>query len=374
MSKTILEIKNVSKSFGKTKVVNNLSFEVKDGEILGFLGPNGAGKTTTIKMIVENNLYIGEESGDNSDLTLTINTSNEGIQAEIIEIYSGNITINGFDVRKNFEKAMQYIGGIVENPDMYGYMSAVDNLKLHAKIRGVNYSEVYKTLELVGLQKSMNQKVSKYSLGMKQRAGLALSLLHSPKVLILDEPTNGLDPVGIKDLRDILKRLASEKGIAVLVSSHILSEMELMCDRVVVINEGKFVKTQSLSNVEENEEATVKYEIKVKQIEISKIETLELKEEKKDILIQEVEPLLIEVTDKDKFDKCEKAKQVLHDKMNKDVSVDGNKICITLKRSEISRAIKTLVLDDIDVESASECENTLENMFFDVTKGEKKDE
>ena len=110
----------------------------------------------------------------------------------------------------NFEKAMEYIGGIVENPDMYGYMSAVDNLKLFAKIRNINYSEVYKVLELVGLKKSMNQKVSKYSLGMKQRAGLALSLLHSPKVLILDEPTNGLDPVGIKELRDILKKLISE--------------------------------------------------------------------------------------------------------------------------------------------------------------------
>ena len=307
MSKTVLEIKNVSKYFGKAKVVDNLSFEVKEGEILGFLGPNGAGKTTTIKMILG-----------------------------LLSIDEGNITINGYDVKKDFEKAMEYIGGIVENPDMYGYMSAVDNLKLYAKIRNVNYSEVYKTLELVGLQKSMNQKVSKYSLGMKQRAGLALSLLHSPKILILDEPTNGLDPVGIKDLRDILKKLASEKGIAVLVSSHILSEMELMCDRVVVINEGKFIKTQSLNHETENEEATVKYEIKVKQLD--------------------------------------RAEKVFKENIGKQIEVKDNKILVSLKRSEFSGVLKTLVLNDIDVELASEHENTLENMFFDVTKGEKKDE
>lgn len=307
MSNTVLEIKNVSKYFGKTKVVDNVSFEVKEGEILGFLGPNGAGKTTTIKMILG-----------------------------LLSIDEGSITINGYDVKKNFEKAMEYIGGIVENPDMYGYMSAVDNLKLHAKIRNVNYSEVYKTLELVGLQKSMNQKVSKYSLGMKQRAGLALSLLHSPKILILDEPTNGLDPVGIKELRDILKKLTSEKGIAVLVSSHILSEMELMCDRVVVINEGKFVKSQSLSGEKDNEEAMVKYEIKVKQLE--------------------------------------KAKNIFKEKIKKDIKIEDNKIFVTLKRSEVSGVLKSLVLEDVDVDSATEYENTLENMFFDVTKGEKKDE
>ena len=157
MDNTVLEIKNVSKFFGKTKVVDNLSFDVKAGEILGFLGPNGAGKTTTIKMILG-----------------------------LLSIDEGSIKINGYDVKKDFEKTMEYIGGIVENPDLYGYMTAVDNLKLHAKIRGINYSEVYKTLELVGLGRSMNQKVSKFSLGMKQRAGLALSLLHSPKILILE--------------------------------------------------------------------------------------------------------------------------------------------------------------------------------------------
>lgn len=308
MSDSILEIKNVSKYYGKTKVVDNISFDVKKGEIFGFLGPNGAGKTTTIKMILG-----------------------------LLSIDEGNIKINGYDVKKDFEKAMEYIGGIVENPDMYGYMSAVDNLKLFAKIRNVDYSEVYKYLKLVGLEKSMNQKVSKYSLGMKQRAGLALSLLHSPKILILDEPTNGLDPVGIKDLRDILKKLAKESNTSVLVSSHILSEMELMCDRVAVIDKGKIVKVESLTQSENDEIVkTVQCVIKVKQ--------------------------------------QDKAVNILKEKLNKEAKIKDEKIYITANKGEISSIVKTLVLNDVDVEYSNENEHTLEDLFFDVTEGDKKDE
>ena len=307
MDNSILEIKNLSKYFGKAKVVDNISFDVKAGEIFGFLGPNGAGKTTTIKMILG-----------------------------LLSIDEGSIKINGYDVKKDFEKAMNYIGGIVENPDMYGYMSAVDNLKLHAKIRNVNYSEVYKTLELVGLQKSMNQKVSKYSLGMKQRAGLALSLLHSPKILILDEPTNGLDPVGIKELRDILKKLARENNTAVLVSSHILSEMELMCDKVAVIDNGKIVKIESLNKSGNDGETLVQCVIKVKQ--------------------------------------QDKAEKILKEELQKQIQIKDEKIYLQAKSGEISSIVKTLVLQDIDVEYANENEHTLEDLFFDVTKGEKKDE
>lgn len=310
MADSVLELKNVSKYYGKNKVVDNVSFDVKKGEILGFLGPNGAGKTTTIKMILG-----------------------------LLSIDEGNIKINGYDVKKNFEKSMEYIGGIVENPDMYGYMSAVDNLKLFAKIRNIDYSQVYKVLELVGLKKSMNQKISKYSLGMKQRAGLALSLLHSPKVLILDEPTNGLDPVGIKDLRDILKKLAKENDTAILVSSHILSEMELMCDRVAVINEGKIVKIESLNETKEITEGEAK----------------------------DVHCVI-------KTKKQEKAIEVIKEKLNKEAKLKDNKIYITAKQGEISNIIKTLVLNDIDIEYANENEHTLEDLFFDVTKGDKKDE
>ena len=310
MSESVLEIKNVSKYYGKNKVVDNVSFSVEKGQILGFLGPNGAGKTTTIKMILG-----------------------------LLSIDEGSIKVNGFDVKKNFEKAMEYNGGIVENPDMYGYMSAVDNLKLFAKIRNINYSEVYKVLELVGLKKSMNQKVSKYSLGMKQRAGLALSLLHSPKVLILDEPTNGLDPVGIKELRDILKKLARENGTAILVSSHILSEMELMCDKVAVINQGKIVKVGSLKENEEdntNEVKTVQCVLKVKT--------------------------------------PENAINIIKEKLNKQANLKDGKVYVTANKGELPNIIKTLVLNDVEVEYANENEHTLEELFFDVTKGDKKDE
>ncbi len=309
MSDNILEIQNVSKFFGKTKVVDNISFEVKAGEILGFLGPNGAGKTTTIKMILG-----------------------------LLSIDEGIIKVNGFDVKKDFEKAMEYIGGIVENPDLYGYMSAADNLKLFAKIRNIDYSEVYNSLKMCGLAKSVDQKVSKYSLGMKQRAGLALSLLHKPKLLILDEPTNGLDPVGIKELRDILKKLATENNTAVLVSSHILSEMELMCDRVAVINNGKIVKVQSLNKDEAiSKDEVSKFEIKVKQVE--------------------------------------EAKKIFEENLKIKAEEQDGKIYINVKRNEISKILKTLVLNNIDVESSSECEKTLENLFFDVTKKEEnKDE
>ena len=308
MSETMLEIKNVSKCFGKIKVVDNISFDVKEGEILGFLGPNGAGKTTTIKMILG-----------------------------MISIDEGSIKINGYDVKKDFEKAMNYIGGIVENPDMYGYMSAVDNLKLYAKVRNINYSEIYKVLKMVGLEKSMNQKISKYSLGMKQRAGLALSLLHSPKVLILDEPTNGLDPVGIKELRDILKKFARENNTAILVSSHILSEMELMCDRVAVIDKGKIVKTESLVLSDQNvENQSTQAAIKVKN--------------------------------------HDKAIKIIKEKLNKEATLKDEKIYIKINKGEMPSLIKTLVLADIEVEYANENEHTLEDLFFDVTKGDNKDE
>lgn len=183
----------------------------------------------------------------------------------------------------------------------------------------------------------MNQKVSKYSLGMKQRAGLALSLLHSPKILILDEPTNGLDPVGIKDLRDILKKLAKESNTSVLVSSHILSEMELMCDRVAVIDKGKIVKVESLTQSENDEIVkTVQCVIKVKQ--------------------------------------QDKAVNILKEKLNKEAKIKDEKIYITANKGEISSIVKTLVLNDVDVEYSNENEHTLEDLFFDVTKGDKKDE
>ena len=258
MSKTVLELKNVSKAFGKRQVLKDISLEVKEGEIYGFLGPNGSGKTTTIKMILR-----------------------------LIDNDEGTIIVNGYDNKKQFEKAMEYIGAIVENPDMYGYMTGRDNLKLHARIRNIDSKRIEEVLELVELKQRADEKVKKYSLGMKQRLGLALTLLHRPKVLILDEPTNGLDPSGIKKLRDILKQIAHEEGVAVFVSSHILSEMQLMCDKVSVLDNGKIVKTENISNEEETVEKVL---IKVQEIEkaeqiLKEIFKLEAKTEKDNIEI-----------------------------------------------------------------------------------------
>lgn len=218
---SVLKLSNVSKWFGKKKIINNISFEVKSGEVFGFLGPNGAGKTTTIKMILG-----------------------------FISICEGDILINGYNTRKDFEKAMAKVGGIVENPEMYNYLSGLINLKMYARLHnGVTKERINEVVNIVGMQNRINEKMKKYSLGMKQRCGLAQSILHKPKLLILDEPTNGLDPSGIKELRDILKDLAHKENVAVFISSHLLSEMELMCDKVAIINNGELMGVKTVTDI-----------------------------------------------------------------------------------------------------------------------------
>lgn len=206
----VLVIRNIYKTFGRRAILSDLSLTVREGEVFGFLGPNGAGKTTTIKMILG-----------------------------LLSIDSGSITVAGHDVETEFEQAMQHISGIVENPDMYGYLSGYDNLRLHARACGASPQRIDQAVQMVGMQNRVHDKFKTYSLGMKQRLGIAQALLHNPKILILDEPTNGLDPAGIKEMRDLLKTLAHTQGLSVLVSSHILQEMQEMCDTVCIINRGQ---------------------------------------------------------------------------------------------------------------------------------------
>ncbi len=222
MEKVVLEIKNVSKSFGRTKIIDNLTFSVNSGEIFGFLGPNGAGKTTTMKMVLG-----------------------------LIPFSDGDICINGYSIKKDFEKAMQNVGGIVENPDLYEYMTGYENLKLVARIYKVDKKRIDEIVDIVGLKEKIKLKVKKYSLGMKQRMSVALALIRNPKLLVLDEPTNGLDPVAIHELRDLLKDLAHNRGVCVFVSSHLLSEVELMCDRVGILDKGRLIKIEGLKNITE---------------------------------------------------------------------------------------------------------------------------
>lgn len=219
--KKVLEVIDITKEIDKFRAVENINFEVYEGEIFGFLGPNGAGKTTTIKMIT--GLY---------------------------KITKGKILINGYDVEKHFEKALESVGAIIENPEMYGYLSGLDNLKIYGRMHeGVDEKRIREVINLVKLENRINDKVKKYSLGMRQRLGLAQALLHKPKLLILDEPTNGLDPMGIKELREMLRELAIKDNIAVIVSSHMLGEMELMCDRFGFIDNGHMIGLRSKDDI-----------------------------------------------------------------------------------------------------------------------------
>jgi ABC-2 type transport system ATP-binding protein len=216
MSTPILQMRNVTKKIGGNTIIDGLSFEVPKGEVFGFLGPNGAGKTTTIRMMVG-----------------------------LMKITEGEILIDGESITKNFEKAIVKVGAIVENPEMYKFLSGYQNLVHFARmVPGVTKERIDEVVTLVALEKRIHDKVKTYSLGMRQRLGVAQALLRKPTLLILDEPTNGLDPAGIRELRDYLRKLTREENISVIVSSHLLSEMELLCDRVAIIQNGKLMDVQ----------------------------------------------------------------------------------------------------------------------------------
>lgn len=214
---SVLEVSNVYKSLGKRQVIKDVSFSIEEGEIFGFLGPNGAGKTTTIKMIVG-----------------------------LIGIDKGTISIDGSDISKNGINARAKLGAVVENPEMYNYLSGMANLKMIAEIRKIPKKDILDMVELVDLSERIDDKVGKYSLGMKQRLGLACALLGKPKLLILDEPTNGLDPSGIIDFRNIVRKAVSELKTSVFISSHILSEVQQLCTRIAFINHGEIKSMESL--------------------------------------------------------------------------------------------------------------------------------
>ncbi len=292
----VLKIKDLTKVYNKKRVVDGLTLNVEAGQIYGFLGPNGAGKTTTIKMITG-----------------------------LIKKDAGDIVINGIDAVKNHDVAMNYVGAIVEVPSFYEYMSGMENLKLYARLRNIKKEQILKIVKLVKLENKIYEKVKKYSLGMKQRLGLAVSLLHSPKLLILDEPTNGLDPEGIRELRELLKKIAHEDNVAVFVSSHLLSEMQLMCDKVAIINNGKIVKVESMDSIKN--ESNI-YEFNVSDIDMAQ----------KYI---------------GKIAKCEK-------KQNK---------LIVFYDGKISDILKLLIENEIEVVSFEKKENMLEEKFLSMTGG-----
>ena len=217
----VLEVTNLSKSFGKRKILSDINMNIYEGDIIGLIGPNGAGKTTLMKTIL--NLYKYDK---------------------------GNVKICGYDTKTNLEEALSKIGSIIENPDMYGKISGRKNLKITELINAINDEEyTNKMIRFVNLEDRIDDKVKKYSLGMKQRLGIANALIKKPKLLILDEPTNGLDPAGIRELRNMLKRISEEENISILISSHILAEVENICDEIIIIDKGKIIKEFGIEEV-----------------------------------------------------------------------------------------------------------------------------
>jgi ABC-2 type transport system ATP-binding protein len=224
-SKPMMQLKNISKMIGNKMVVDDVSLNIYPGEIFGLLGPNGAGKTTTIRMLVG-----------------------------LVSVTEGKVFMNGVDTEKDFEKAISQVGAIVENPELYDYLTGYQNLIHFSRMSGnIPKERINEIIQVIGLENTIHSKVKTYSLGMRQRLGLGQALMHSPSILILDEPTNGLDPSGIREFRQHLKRLAKEEGMAILVSSHLLAEMEMMCDRIGIIQHGKLIDVQSVHDFVESE-------------------------------------------------------------------------------------------------------------------------
>ena len=299
MQKEILKCENLHKKIGKKEILKGISLELNEGDILGFIGPNGAGKTTTIKLIL-------------------------GLQS----ITSGKVFINDFDVEKDFEKAIAKVGSIVENPDLYMYMSGYDNLKLISNLyKNVDKKRIDEVVKLVGLENRIHDKVSKYSLGMRQRLGVAQAILHKPTLLILDEPTNGLDPEGIKSMRELLIRLAKKEHMAILISSHNLAELESFCNKVCIIKNGEIIETSDIQDVKK--EVSDGY-------------------------------FIFEVND------TKQAKLLLGDDST---IIDEFKIRVSSPKENIPDLVKKLVLQDIKIYSVVEDILTLEDAFLKKTGG-----
>jgi ABC-2 type transport system ATP-binding protein len=217
----VLSAEGLAKKYGDREVVSDATFALHRGEVFGFLGPNGAGKTTTIRMLVG-----------------------------LVRPTRGRVVIDGHDLSREFEAAMRRVGCIVETPDLYRFLTGRENLEHFARMLGDGAAgRIAALADLVKMSGRLDDPVRTYSLGMRQRIGIAQALLGDPSVLILDEPTNGLDPAGIREMRELIRRLADERGLAVFVSSHILSEMERLVDRIAIVHRGRTLATGTLAEL-----------------------------------------------------------------------------------------------------------------------------
>lgn len=298
MSESTMKIIDLHKDIGRKQIIRNLNFEIRPGEVFGFIGPNGAGKTTTIRMMVG-----------------------------LIGITKGDVVIKGHSIKKEYRKAISEVGAIVENPEMYPFMTGWQNLKHFARMsNGITDERIREVIQLVGLDNAIGIKVGKYSLGMRQRLGIAQALLHSPSVLILDEPTNGLDPAGIREIRRYIRRLAVEENVSVIVSSHLLSEIELMCDRIGIIKNGKLIATNDLNEESDTDTSIVNLDVNPK----------------------------------------EEAIEVLRTMPDIEVLETADRLQIRLKRDDIPQLVTTLVHRDIEVYGVNVMQTTLEDRFLEM--------
>lgn len=302
MNDTILEVVNLTKSFNNTIAVDNISFKVYTGDIYGFLGPNGSGKTTTLRMILN-----------------------------LIKPNSGHIKICGYDVKKDFKNSIKNIGAIIETPIFYSYLSGEENLNLMARLSKISYSKVEDVLKLVGLYSNKDKKFSNYSLGMKQRLGIANALLTDPSIVILDEPTNGLDPQGIKEIRELIVKLSVENNITFIISTHLLYEVEQICNRVGILKNGKLITEGDVNSL--------------------------ISSDTEDILLQ--------------TSTVELASRVLKDiDYIHSYREDGKDISINISKGHTSKLIEKLINSKVAVEYVIPLKTSLEDVFIDLTKGD----
>ena len=302
MISNVLQIKNLQKEFKDTQVVNLSSLSVQQGEIYGFLGPNGAGKTTTMKMILS---LISRTAGD-------------------IEVFGQSI---GTD-----KQYLNQIGSMIEEPSYYPNLTGYENLLVFQKILGFDKKNIQETLKIVGLDQPKNKKklVKDYSLGMKQRLALAFALVKKPRLLILDEPTNGLDPAGIHEIRELIIKLAKEQGITVFISTHILSEVEHIADRVGIINHGQLVYEREIRKIQSNKWLEVRGDFRGRREAIS---------------------------------------QVLFGYPCKMLEIQEDKLKLTnLADQQISSLLRDLIVEEVPIYEVKQEQETLESIFLNLTK------
>lgn len=300
MSEYLIETSNLTKKFGDFTAVNSVDLKVPKGGVYGFLGPNGAGKSTTIRMLLG---LISPIEGE-------------------VKLFGKSIVNNRIEILKN-------IGSMVESPSYYGHLTAYENLNIAREILRVDKKDIDRVLEIVGLKEVRNKKVREFSLGMKQRLGIGQALIGSPKLLILDEPTNGLDPEGIREIRTLIKTLPMEMGITVLVSSHLLSEIELMATDVGIINKGEIIFQGPLEELHRRSALEIKIGTKPLERAVEYLKNQGYRVEMRD----------------------------------KHIYLNGF--------SDIPKLTKELVMNDFDIYHISNHRSTLEDIFLNITRREK---